>query len=79
MSLYIRELQEKKKATMCDNAGMRPRQVISGGCYDSKQTHRVKITYNLSESDTLYLCEHCKDRIVDDAESRRYDVSVSKL
>ena len=80
MSLYIREKQRKKKAAMCDNAHRKgPGQIISGGCYDSKATHKVKITYNLSESNTLRLCKSCRDRIVDDASSRRCDVSASKL
>lgn len=61
----------------CQNSRQEGSRIKTPQCYDNDAEFIVDIQYSHVESDTLLLCEECKDRIVSDARSHGYDVRVT--
>jgi hypothetical protein len=48
-------------------------------CFKGEPMWRVTVYYNFSDSDTMVLCEECKEAVKKDARKYDYTVSGSRL
>jgi hypothetical protein len=68
-----------EKKLRCDNDSTMGSYKGIMQCFKGEPKYSVTVYYNSSDSDTMVLCEECKEAVKQDARKYDYTVSVSRL
>lgn len=55
----------ERRRLLCDNAHVKRHvtSVVTPSCYDNLAEYVCEVTYNEVDSDTVYLCAECRERL----------------